>query len=506
MAHFIALSANSSKVVHIFETFSRLGLFLMILFPVLAFTQSGFIFKYSTPNDETPSCILETNDGGFIVCGPIGTYPDSYHTLLIRLNKYGDSIKTKIIEYPIGFSFISELVKLDNGTYMGVGQKTLSSGEEKIWLITLSDSLDILNDTSYSCGLGTIYKLRGLRDHSGRVVIYGTSTVTDSLYDPPHLFILLATQQSDSLDFKYFHAGTSQMVFSMLEKYDTTGYFMFILGHYQTFTQTFSQILGLNYQLQVTTTDSIPEGLIMYVGSNNFQNGELFITGQKSYWGSNPRTDKLGILKLNSSMQLISDYFLGPDDTISYPGYISNIGINQDNKIFYGGATNQSINTLFPSEPSNIMLGCFDTSLNVIWQKYHGGDQYYGVWTVNTTTDGGCIIGASSFNYQVQSSERDIYILKVDSNGIITGINTNPPSKEQETRIYPNPGTDLINVETNLNHSMFYFYDLTGREIYNQALVSGSNPLHVQKLKPGLYIYKILQNSEVKEFGKWIKE
>jgi len=296
------------------------------------------------------------------------------------------------------------------------------------------------------------------------------------------------------------------MVFSMLEKSDTTGYYMFLFGHYQTYTQTFSQILGLNYQLQVTSIDSIPEGLIFYLDSKTLLNGDLFVTGHMSYWGSNPRTDKLGILKLNSSLQMISDYFLGPADTISWPGYNYNIGINQDNKIFYAGATNQSIYTLFPSEPSNIILGCFDTSLNFMWQKYYGGDQYYGVWTVNTTTDGGCIIGASSFNYQVQNNERDIYILKVDSSGIITGTNHDPPSINPQISIYPNPGREMINVKTNLNHSMIYFYDLTGREICIQTLVSGSNPVNVQKLKPGLYIYKILQNSEVREFGKWIKD
>ena len=131
---------------------------------------------------------------------------------------------------------------------------------------------------------------------------------------------------------------------------------------------------------------------------------------------------------------------------------------------------------------------------------------YYMVWSILATTDGGCIIGASTNDYTIQGEQRDIYILKVDSNGIITGINSDPPSKKQGTRIYPNPGTELINIETTLNSSIVYFYDLTGREICAQSLVSGNNPVNVQKLKSGLYIYKILQNSEVRECGKWIKE
>ncbi len=66
-------------------------IFPLLLFPVFAFPQSGFVFKYSTLNDETPSGIVETSDHGFMICGSKGTYPDSYHTLLIRINMYGDS-------------------------------------------------------------------------------------------------------------------------------------------------------------------------------------------------------------------------------------------------------------------------------------------------------------------------------------------------------------------------------------------------------------------------------
>jgi hypothetical protein len=483
-----------------------LKIMVFMLFPLFAYSQNGFVFKYSTSADEYPSSIIETNDSGFIVGALIGTYPLSYQALLIRLNKSGDSTRTRVIVNANGNYFLSQLLKLDDGTYLGIGGKLLPSGEEKLWLITFSDSLVILKDTSYSCGLGTIYKLRGMRDHSGQVVIYGTSTVTDSLYDPPHPFIFLVTQQSDSLNFKYFHAGTSQMVFSMLEKSDSTGYYMFLFGHYQTEMQTPSQILTLNYQLQVTSTDSIPEGLLFYLDSKNILNGELLVTGQKTYWGSNPRTDKLGILKLNSSLQLISDYFFGPDDTISWPGYNYNLGINSNNKIFYGGATNQNISTEFSTVPSNIILGCFDTSLNVIWQKYYGGDQYYGVWTVNSTTDGGVIIGTTSFDYQRQNHERDIFIIKIDSNGLITGIPQPPLNNTNKILVYPNPGFDVLYVKTQLENAVFHLYDLMGREVWNKNLIPAQNVLQIQNLNSGIYIYKIVKNSQMIECGKWIKE
>ena len=128
------------------------------------------------------------------------------------------------------------------------------------------------------------------------------------------------------------------------------------------------------------------------------------------------------------------------------------------------------------------------------------------VWSVIATTDGGCIVGASTNDYATQGDQRDIYILKVDSVGIVTGINNYPPIKDQDLIVFPNPGNDIIYVETQLKDAEFQLYDLTGREVCSQRLVTGRSSIPVQNLISGLYIYKVTQNSQGKEYGKWIKK
>jgi len=292
----------------------------------------------------------------------------------------------------------------------------------------------------------------------------------------------------------------------MCEKSDTSGYFLLIFGEYQVHTNTFSQILTLDNTWRIINIDSIPGSLTLYLNSKTLNNKELLITGKK-YFENNPtRTDKIGILKLDSTFQIKKEFFLGPDDTVSYPAYNTNMDYLNVQNIFVGGLVNQDYGGIFSYNLSYIILGKFDSSLNLKWQKYFGGDTYYMVWSVIATSDGGCIIGASTNDYATMGEERDVYILKLDSNGLITGIPHPPSNTNDKILIYPNPGNDMMYVENNLGTCSLFLCDLTGRTICSRELSDGRNLIDVKLLKPGLYLYKLLQNSEIKQAGKWIKQ
>ncbi|MCX6280746.1 MAG: T9SS type A sorting domain-containing protein [Bacteroidetes bacterium] len=473
---------------------------------VQGYSQPGFIFRYSTSLDEYPNDIIETSDGGFIISISIGTYPLDYQTLLIRLDQYGDTIRTKKIIVPGGTCFIYDIVKLDNGNYMGLGLKKPDSISARLWLLTLSDSLTVINDTTFSTVFTYCWNLYGLINHMHNIIIYGDA-IPHTDPPSPNPFVFLISQSSDSLFSHYYINPWGQMVFSMIEKKDTSGYLMSLEGSMNgPSANSPCQFIKMDYDFNITSTDSVPGSLEAYLIVRTISAGEYMITGLKHIWNSNPRTDKIGILKLDTSFHIKKEFFFGPDDTVSYPAYNTNLDFLNVNNIFLGGVANQDWGGVFSYNLSYIILGKFDSSLNLSWQKYYGGDMYYMVWSVIATTDGGCIIGASSNDYAVQGEERDIYILKVDSNGLITGINNHPPDQTNQVVIYPNPGNDLLYVETQLKNAVFHLFDLTGREILNSGLSPGRNSIQVRDINSGLYIYKVIQNSQVKECGKWIKE
>jgi len=478
----------------------------IILIWTNSYAQSGFIFRYSSPDDKIPSAITETADHGFIIASSFGTYASIHNTLLFRLNKHGDTLKTKKLINPDGGCSISNLLKLPGGLFLGVGAKTLPLGQNRLWLLVLSDSLQIIKDTSYNFGLQIVSSNFGFLDHRDNLIVYGCGQ-TDSLKIASHPFIWLLGPNLDSLKFSYYNDSIhSQHVYSMMEKSDTTGYFMMLTGKYLINNSSYSQILTVDYAMNITKIDSMPGKLALYLNSKVLNTDEILISGKRDYPSSSPRTDKIGILKIDKSFLIKESYFLGPDDTITYPSVNNNFDFTDPNKIYCAGTVNVNIGAVFSTIPSFISIGKFDTSLNLLWQRYFGGDQYYVVYTMVATSDGGCIIGSTSFDYAKQNKERDLQFIKIDSNGLINGQNDLPPITRFKTVLYPNPGKDWVCVNTQLTDAELVFYDLTGREICAQSLVLGNNPVNVQKLKSGLYIYKILQNSEVRECGKWIKE
>jgi len=101
---------------------------------------------------------------------------------------------------------------------------------------------------------------------------------------------------------------------------------------------------------------------------------------------------------------------------------------------------------------------------------------------------------------------RYLSLIKVTKDGLLLSINGEPNPMVHEAVVYPNPGHDLIYVETQLKNSTFFLFDLTSSEVFHFSLLPGRNSFQVQNLKSGLYIYKVVQNSQVREYGKWIKE
>ncbi len=64
------------------------------------------------------------------------------------------------------------------------------------------------------------------------------------------------------------------------------------------------------------------------------------------------------------------------------------------------------------------------------------------------------------------------------------------PVKNKPFAIYPNPVTDILNIETTAN-ATYCLYDLTGKILYAGKLTTGNNILSMKNYTHGLYIIKV---------------
>jgi hypothetical protein len=78
----------------------------------------------------------------------------------------------------------------------------------------------------------------------------------------------------------------------------------------------------------------------------------------------------------------------------------------------------------------------------------------------------------------------------------VTGID---PQPKNEIRVYPNPATTLLSVETGKaigKNAMLLIFDIQGRMVLSSALTQSNNQINVERLLQGLYIYEIRQGNE----------
>lgn len=74
--------------------------------------------------------------------------------------------------------------------------------------------------------------------------------------------------------------------------------------------------------------------------------------------------------------------------------------------------------------------------------------------------------------------------------------NENIIANNTQTKIYPNPAKDFINIETNEN-SKLQIFDMQGRLVINKDLTKEANQINVQNLQQGTYLVKIITPSNI---------
>lgn len=200
------------------------------------------------------------------------------------------------------------------------------------------------------------------------------------------------------------------------------------------------------------------------------------------------------------------DYF-GPQDTMTYPGYSHGLSMADSMNIFYGGVKNQDKDLWFSPKKTWFMLTKFDINLNVKWQKFYGGDQNYGLFSVAATSDGGCLMSGFSYNYLTQQDERDILLIKVDTLGIVTGGSLQEPFPVHDMIVYPNPGSDHLIIEAGpqVHGSRFILFDSGGGQVISRELNQLNLQLSTGSLPPGIYIWQLVIHNRVIDSGKWAK-
>lgn len=151
------------------------------------------------------------------------------------------------------------------------------------------------------------------------------------------------------------------------------------------------------------------------------------------------------------------------------------------------------------SGPLDLVIFKVDSAGTFLWKQTYGGSGIdIGYEIIRAADHNGFIIAGKTF----RDTDDDDYLLKLDSNGLVSGIGDMAADPEGFLRIYPDPASDEATVCYRLRdgkNSRLILCDMTGKKLSEQliTLPEGTISISVSGLSSGIYFYSLVQEGRV---------
>lgn len=478
---------------------------VMIVFLITALlTDAQTTFKITLTNlltDEVVDDALELNDGSFIfACVQYNPYPN-IKGHLFKLSKSGKLIGDTIYTYQNQNSGTFSILQTSSNKYLFASYALDESNHFVIWLFQTDSTFKKIDEKIIPLDTNSLVTLACEIQESGNILINGI------LMTPSHkryAFIYELTPTYDSLQCKIFTDKEEWFQPSLLRKNNNEGYYFFLIGYLGPTSGFNEAILNLDNSFSILSISGVPLGVWGSPNSRWINTKNFILTGRKD---NNSEFDR-GIegLILDTNFNLYHNLFIGTHDTIEWQALWRNLDFNNPDSIYIGG-THNMCEWEYCNTVSWYSLSSTDSVLNLRWQKFYGDSADYTLYGLKATKDGGCILYGTVYDSATMTNERDVCVIKVDKNGLISGINDINNRLVHDVIVYPNPGSDYLTIECGpqVSGSQFILYNTEGKPILQQFLKNRKTILDTHLVQPGNYIWQLEYQGKTIETGKWIK-
>ncbi len=476
----------------------KILIYIFIIFSSqLVYSNSTFDTIYFNPDDERINDIIEFPNFYILIGSNVDTI--NYGSYIIKIDKKGVILKDTIFDKN---SISHRIFKVSNEIVLIRERFATSHNQAFIVFTKMDTSLNIIfekqllmPDSLY------LFRYNVMVNSDSNFVIAGT---TNTFSSPPLFldpFIYIVSDMGDSLKALFMNntLNTIDMCYDIAEK--DKRYFAFI-SHFGG-SITLGVFLVVDSNLTIIDTVNIQDDLY-----DNFSpkliNDSIFIICTK-----NTNSNKVSISKINETGHIKKTKSFGKPNSLANPSYQNSLSIKNNNVFFLINTDFSLANPFFGhGQPSSIMIGKLDFELNTKWLRFYGGDKYYHAYNILATSDGGCICIGTANDTINHNYNRDIFVVKLDSNGLGTWSQTiKMPSLA--VKVFPNPVLDYLNISIaskNEPIKKITIYNIQGKQILQKTINASQTIINVSSLAKGVYILEGVTRSGAIFREKFVKE
>jgi hypothetical protein len=410
---------------------------------------------------------------GYILCGNAALYngpdPNEYFNFIIKTDLYGDTIFTKTYKTN-GTAYTNHPLLVTDGNagfylaythHPGTYLQKLNLEGDSLWSKIISEETmkDFIRSTDgnlvFICLAQGGFQI-SKTDLEGDLIWTNDIPAIDTIYGwPSPITSLIETQNGNyKLSVNYSDGFGEHHVKQYLFTLDNT-------GKYIEKKEVFSP---MPYPL-IHAMLNYDEDIIA-IGANDY--------------------DRFYISRMNQSGDTIwTRHYL---DGI-YWGYFNAMTRGSDGNIVMGGMMSDQDNNY-------VGLFAFTPQGNYLWHKlYATGDQPLAE-CVALCSDGGYAAGGGVGGWPSEKA----YFIKTDANGNISGPGIFENGPVSRLKLYPNPASGLVYLETLPDYQSIEIFDLSGRMISYCSLTGQKEKVETFDLSgflPGVYLVKVNTNNGV---------
>ena len=468
--------------------------------------QNTYHILFKNPNHDWINGMIENSDKQIIGVGfsihSLSAYYASMTPKIWRISDQGDTL-TKSFTFSDTTLAFSRIIQLENGNYLIVGNVFIPPEYqvENLVLLELNQDFEIITRKLYSIagysvlGVHVFFKLSNGYLFLGRVDEGQNSKMCmmklDNNYDTirTRVYSYPIYQAGDFMD-GIFSPDSSQIwAFSnelIYDPHQSDHLIVFDTAMNLVKIKSFPHFVNQNppyYNIEVEyehnmSVRSFSDSTFL-VGCNHFHE----IDGK-------PQWD-MGFSILDTTMTKVPIQYIGSIDTIEYASLIPpTFDYKNPDSIFFAGIK-RFVMDFWPQKQSWIRIGLLRNNLQPDFTRFYGGDAYYKVLLTMTTSDGGFVIACTRYDYKTQNQEDDIFFLKVNNEGLITGNKEQTICPESVFAIYPNPANDHVTLDLIVPEAEMLMCDISGKILLKKKVHEGYNSIDCTVLIPGVYIIEV---------------